>query len=1041
MRISTNSIPNELIRYLQDQNAKQLDLQSQLIKRQRITKGSDDPLAFREVSKVQSDQRALRAYRANMDRAELIANLTESDLDYFKNIVRDSLNTTDMIETSITDRVAMETNANLVNDLLEQLIETLNTKNGDQYLFSGSTITQKPFEVLRDDNGEVSFDATISYDTGDAAAPELISGATYQIVNLGANTNIFDNSGANAGSAAVGDVFTYNGTAPAWVQGDTAALVQVAPSITETTADRLVIGKAYEIVSPGTSSDFTDSGAINNSAGTQFIYNGSLPTWDGAELIPLQVDDSLLIDDPYELSTGALYKIAAASGNGAELPNISEADRTNAPNIPAGYTVQSGTTVIANIAGDYSSLGGPAAANAGDVFTTTATNGVPTGLELLEAPLQAGKIYRIEVVGNNTDTTGIDPNPEVGDVFVSDGTQPTTWDGLQLKALYVPTYDTVIASGTTIGANKTVQISTAGDFSAVGGPAAGAIGQIFTTTQAGAFASGALKELVPTEGQGDLTSSDYYTIDTTIAAGTNVTAGTTLKVTTAGDFSAVGGPAAAQVGEIFTTTTTAAFASGDAKELVYDVGSQSILHQGESYVIGNLGSTATATLDITLNDIATGATSLVVGSTYKIASNGSSADFTNMGAAARWPEVGETFVATIPPTGNVHFGGATLVEINPATGQEITGVPISQLQDDDGNYNLTNGATYQVVDNGSSFDVKLSGSTGNTVGTTFTYNGINPSLTSNAYLTEVGGDGTIIHNADDMVAGKTYRIASNIRGADFIASGASSNEVGTEFVYNGTQPALGAKIQLQLNGSDFTAAGAVSNTEGLYFTADGDAVSFGVGATVFQLFPERGTGADFTQSGATSNSVGNVFAYNGTAPDFGGVGEELGAVVAYTRERLAAAYVGSDANFTFQVAEDKIMSPFQEGSRNRELEAFVNAMVQLRDAYDLAADAEENDLLTRDIALERAKEAATTLGNSEVDILEAIADMGITRLSMEVAIAKDDNIYDYQEKNKARMIDIDEAEITTRLTQSLDAYEASLQSSARTLQLSLLQYL
>lgn len=946
MRVATNSLPNSLIQQLQNQQGKQLDLQTQLAKNQRISRASDDPLAFRQIQEIQSQQRGMRAYRANMDRATLVADLTESGLSSLKEMVRNALGTADLIETSIRDNVAMSTSANLLNDLLEQVLTTLNQKNDDQHLFSGSTITTEPFKVVRDENGFVSMDANIQYRTGDAAAPALIQGATYRIENNGSTSvppQTVNFTAAGAASNDVGTVFTYNGGAIPWVEGGLAAVSQVAANITEKTASQLVIGKAYEIAgTPGANSKFTNSGAINNAVGTQFIYNGESPVWNGAELIPLQVADTELIQDPYSLATGKLYKIAAASANGEELPNIEEQDFTNAPLIPANFAVNSGLTVIVGTDGDYSPLGGPAAAVAGNVFTTNVAGTIPTGLSVFEAPLQAGKTYRIENLGTATDLTGIsglNPIPSVGEIFVSDGTQPTAWDGLQLKSLVLPTYDQTIAAGTTVQAGTTFQISAAGDFSAVGGPAAGRLGQVFTATTTGAFASGTVKELIPTLNEQDnLHSGESYVIGNLSAsnflqAGENTTNAVTYRVIEPGDYSAVGGAANMLFGQTF-------------------VGNGAALPAGTEVSVANEGVFQYAYPD-----------ALVVGQEYIIVDNGATADFT------------------------------------------------------------------------------ASGSPDNNIGTIFTANGTAPNFGERGMALDILTGETFLAG-DTLVAGRQYRIEENSSSADFTASGATSNDAGTRFTYDGTFPSWGAaSLQAVYPATDFTAAGAATNTSGTTFTSNGQAVAFGSGGTVFQYFPARALATNFTQSGAVDNNLGTVFAFNGTTAEFGSDQSNAGAVVAYSREKLAGAYVGSDGQFKFQIAEGKTMSPFNDGARNREFEALVNGLVQMRDAYQLAADADENDFLTRDVALERAKEAATTLGNSEERVLMAIADMGVTRLGMSIAENKDDKLYTEREDQKARGLDIDQAELITKLTNSLDAYQASLQSSARSLQISLMDYI
>ncbi len=1051
MRIATNSLPNSLIQQIQDQQAKQLDLQTQLSRNQRISRASEDPIAFRNIQEIQSQQRGMRSYRANMDRATFIADLNLSGLDNLKDIVRTALGTADLIETSIHDRVSMSTSANLLNGVLEQALIALNQKNDDQYLFSGSSITTEPFTAVRDGNGFVSLDAAVN---------------------------------------------------------------QVAPTITEATKDRLVIGRAYEIAgTPSNTSKFTNSGAINNVVGTQFIYNGDAPAFAGAELIPLQVADSEYISDVAGISTSKLYKIAANAPLGEELPNISELQLTNAPAFPAGYTVPANMTVVVKTAGNYTSLGGSATQAVGDVFTTEKSAPLGNGLSLAENPLQKGKYYRIETIGVETDLTRVPPipaPPKKGDIFVFDGkTNPVKWDGLQLKSLTLPTYNNTIdlvSAGTAVPTGTSYRIKTAGDFSVVGGPASGIAGQIFTTTSAGIFSSGsALK----------LTSGIYSALE--VSAGTDVPAGASYLIKTAGDFSAVGGPASGIAGQFFTTTLAGKFSSGSAfqqtsgtavaKNITYQIqtdgdfslvggpalglagqifkttvagtftsgsvleikplpthNSQTVLQEGESYLVDNYPTEEFVVLEAGDYGDVGGSSNMQAGDIFTW--NGISLDDRPLGLALPNTRLQEynTYTPEVYFAGQVLSSGVTYQALVAGDYTDIGGSGFMQagdtfiangafpipaglqvadapLPDSHTNVQLVVGREYIIVENPSTTDFSALGAPSNNVGTQFTYNGLQTSFEGEGMLVNIT-TGQTFFAGDTLIPGD-YQIDENSSQSNFVQAGAASNTPGTRFVYNGIPPFWDkAVIQEIVKPTDFTQAGALTNDNGTVFTANKKEFQLGSSAIVYQLFPERATGSDFIRAGARSNDVGTVFVYNSTtAPDFGSDSANAGALLGYTREKLAVAYAGSDSDFKFQLAEGKIMSPFNDGKRNREFEALVNGLVKLRDAYYLASDAEDDDYLTRNIALERAKEAAASLGKSEDRVLTAIADMGVTKFAMSIAENTDDKRYSEREVQKALGLDIDQAEMVTKLTNSLDSYNASLQSSARSLQISLLDYI
>ena len=149
-------------------------------------------------------------------------------------------------------------------------------------------------------------------------------------------------------------------------------------------------------------------------------------------------------------------------------------------------------------------------------------------------PADIGKQY---IVNHNAtlDWGGAGINAPVGTVFTYDGNAFGDVDpGLALP------FGTL-----SIGANYTVLV--AGDYSSVGGPAAAAVGNIFTATATGPFPGGLqLRE--------------------TFITGDSLTVGSSYTVTITGagaDYSAIGGPASTIAGDIFVATATTPLSAGE----------------------------------------------------------------------------------------------------------------------------------------------------------------------------------------------------------------------------------------------------------------------------------------------------------------------------------------------------------------------------------------------------------------------------------------------------------------------------------------------
>lgn len=321
MRVSTNSFPNSLLLQLQKLQAKQVDLQKQLSSGQKIDRASDNPTAVGEVKEAESIQRQMISFRRNLDRADLITDYTMQHAEYIRDLSDEALKTSAMLNVSsgVADMPEMLSYANLVNNMLEQTLDTGNAKNGDEYIFSGSTVLTKPFEANRDADGTIAAEAGISKAVGQSD-PVLKQGQSYRIDN---NTGVnFTDGGAPNNN--VGTIFTYDGNPITWGAGGPAALTALADTITETDADKLVVGQAYEIVGANTGG-FTNAGASSNNIGTQFIYNGTLPTsWNGAELAELEIDDTNRITTG-TLTANRLYYTAGLQYNGTTKSDFSTA--------------------------------------------------------------------------------------------------------------------------------------------------------------------------------------------------------------------------------------------------------------------------------------------------------------------------------------------------------------------------------------------------------------------------------------------------------------------------------------------------------------------------------------------------------------------------------------------------------------------------------------------------------------------------------------------------------------------------------------------
>lgn len=354
MRVTSNTFPETLIGHLQRLEREQVRLHDQLSTGQRVRAPSDNPVVMGEVKELESTQRQMVSYRRNLDRAMFLNDFTTQHTNYIGSLTKESLQTAQLYSTTVAEPATMAGYATLINNMLEQVFDTANAKNGNEYIFSGTTLLTQPFEASRDQQGRIASNASVTMRVG-GTPPTLAVGTTYRIDNaLGV-----DFTAGGAPNNNIGTTFVYNGGALNWGAGGPAALTALAPTITEANQNELILGRAYQIA--GNGGNFLNSGASANANGTQFIYNGKLPAaWNGAELIPLEID----YENPMTSGTpvaGNLYFVGELQYGGESVEILP------VPSAPPFYTDMVPT--------DLTGAGAPSGIEAGQFFV--ANGGAP----------------------------------------------------------------------------------------------------------------------------------------------------------------------------------------------------------------------------------------------------------------------------------------------------------------------------------------------------------------------------------------------------------------------------------------------------------------------------------------------------------------------------------------------------------------------------------------------------------------------------------------------------------------------------------------
>ncbi|MCH8473764.1 MAG: hypothetical protein LAT55_00870 [Opitutales bacterium] len=159
MRVPFNSSQNQFMRDVSALKLQQNQLNRQISTGQKVTKTSDNAVAAARAAEATNEKSRIQAFANNIDRANTIGNFSVETLQSFKTI-SDSARKLSSINDGLSSEADLRSREADLRQLVEGGLNTLNTKLGNDYLFAGANIGEKPFEALRytefleDSNGD-----------------------------------------------------------------------------------------------------------------------------------------------------------------------------------------------------------------------------------------------------------------------------------------------------------------------------------------------------------------------------------------------------------------------------------------------------------------------------------------------------------------------------------------------------------------------------------------------------------------------------------------------------------------------------------------------------------------------------------------------------------------------------------------------------------------------------------------------------------------------------------------------------------------------
>ncbi len=166
MRIPNNTFSNTLVAQLQQLTARQSDAQNQIATGQRMTHPSDDPAATARVLEYAAEKQQLQQFSRNNSRA---TNISESSFAAVKELkdISDRAGEIVVLGSGTAGPDALRAYGAEADQMLEQALQTANTKYAGEHLFGGTKSNSPPFTAVRDASGRIT---SVSYSGASAGA-------------------------------------------------------------------------------------------------------------------------------------------------------------------------------------------------------------------------------------------------------------------------------------------------------------------------------------------------------------------------------------------------------------------------------------------------------------------------------------------------------------------------------------------------------------------------------------------------------------------------------------------------------------------------------------------------------------------------------------------------------------------------------------------------------------------------------------------------------------------------------------------------------
>jgi len=151
MRVSSHQAIEQTIARLQAQTSLIGELQDQISSGLRLTRPSQDPVAYLEVRNGHSLATQLDTYSSNVQHAESTLDAGVHALQHVNDILTRAAEIASEGSNASTDDAGYVALAGEVDELIKRLLDTVNAKHDGRYLFSGTAADTPSFVVTASD--------------------------------------------------------------------------------------------------------------------------------------------------------------------------------------------------------------------------------------------------------------------------------------------------------------------------------------------------------------------------------------------------------------------------------------------------------------------------------------------------------------------------------------------------------------------------------------------------------------------------------------------------------------------------------------------------------------------------------------------------------------------------------------------------------------------------------------------------------------------------------------------------------------------------